>query len=182
MTMMGGNPMAAKQQELKRIPRPTQKRIEAIFIHGADFIDEWPEYWIAGGYDQSESFCIQCAEKKLAELLAKEPGGEYCLDGGWCVEGDSQAFCETCRRYLGNCFTQYACDEELNYYDEMGCNPLSADDCYSMENILGSMGWEFPTCKDQSSYDALHRVCQAMIERHWWISATEYGRYLHMWQ
>ena len=53
-----------------------------------------PEHWIYG-WDEGLSFCRECAEKKVAELLAVEPDEDYMLDGGWGSEGDSQAFCET---------------------------------------------------------------------------------------
>lgn len=79
---------------------PLQKLISPC----ADRYDVVPEHWIHE-WDEGFSFCLECAEKKVAELLAAEPDEDYLVDGGWGSEGDSEAFCETCTRALDNAFT-----------------------------------------------------------------------------
>lgn len=100
-----------------------------------------PEHWIHG-WDESFSFCFECAEKKVAELLATEPEGDYLVDGGWGTEGDSQAFCESCQCALDNSFTTYACEQELDHFEGHGFDPSSPDDCHSLIEILHAEGCE----------------------------------------
>lgn len=103
-----------------------------------------PEHWI-GGYDQGFSFCLKCAEKKVLELKKETPDGKFYVDGGWATEGDSQSFCETCHWVLGNAFTTFACEQELDHFgpgsDDEGAWELSPLDCLSLENIIDSYGW-----------------------------------------
>lgn len=99
-----------------------------------------PDHWI-GGYDEGFSFCRACADKKIRRLKKDNPGQEYYLDGGWATEGDSQASCETCHRTLDNSFTTYACQSEIDHFRESDW-VLNPSDCLSLQNILGSYGWD----------------------------------------
>lgn len=60
-------------------------------------------YWITGrGYDQSLSYCYNCARKEV-EALNQEIGKgyeEYIVDGGWGVEDEHPCFCEKCGKPL----------------------------------------------------------------------------------
>lgn len=66
-------------------------RAERIVAPIADVVELLPQHWIHG-WEESLSFCRNCAEKKIAELKASEPEEEYLLDGGWRTEEDSQRF------------------------------------------------------------------------------------------
>lgn len=101
-----------------------------------------PEHWI-GGADQGFGWCRQCAEKEVRRLKKADPTGEYYVDGGWSTEGDSQAFCEGCQRTLDNSFTTYACEAEIDHFRDNNWS-LSPLDCLSLQNILGSYGWDDP--------------------------------------
>ena len=60
-------------------------------------------YWITGrGYDQSLSYCYNCARKEV-EALNQEIGKgyeKYIIDGGWGVEDEHSCFCEKCGKSL----------------------------------------------------------------------------------
>lgn len=125
----------------------TRPAPEGDVVHGAmrllspvaERYEVKPEHWIHD-WDESLSFCFECAEKKVAELLASEPGEDYLIDGGWRTEGDSQAFCETCQCPLDNSYTGYACEQELDHFEEHGFDPASPDDCHAVLEVLMSEG------------------------------------------
>ena len=98
-----------------------------------------PEHWIHG-WDEGLSFCFQCAEKKVAELLKEEPDEDYLVDGGWGSEGDSEAFCETCERALDNSFTDYAAASALDYFEESGVDLSDPSDCYVLLECIDALG------------------------------------------
>ena len=60
-------------------------------------------YWITGrGYDQSLSYCYNCARKEV-EALNQEIGKDYekyIIDGDWGVEDEHPCFCEKCGKPL----------------------------------------------------------------------------------
>ena len=164
------------------LPKIIQRRLEAVFLTGASRIDEWPEHWLAGeGVDQGESYCLPCAEEEVENLIKKNHSDDYFVDGGWGTDGDSQAFCEICNRYLNNSFTECACEEEIRHFTDCGFNPLSADDCYSMDRVLSAMEWEPIPGEKSDYYEALHELGRAIISDHFWISASTYSEYLYMW-
>ncbi|MFT3992509.1 MAG: hypothetical protein QM680_14000 [Luteolibacter sp.] len=115
-------------------------RLEAIFDAGSARVETADEHWIHG-WDEGQSFCRECAEKKIEELLAEKPEADICLDGGWGIEGDSLEFCETCSRRLWNSLTQYGCESEVDHFEDNGFDPADDDDCYSMERVVSSEGW-----------------------------------------
>ena len=60
-------------------------------------------YWITGrGYDQSLSYCHNCARKEVEALNQKIGKGyeKYIIDGGWGVEDEHPCFCEKCGKPL----------------------------------------------------------------------------------
>jgi hypothetical protein len=56
--------------------------VERVLRPVAAKFETKPEHWVHG-WDEGLSFCFECAEKKVAELLVEEPDGDYCTDGGW---------------------------------------------------------------------------------------------------
>ena len=113
-----------------------------------------PEHWIHD-WDESLSFCRECAEKKIAELLEAEPDAEYMLDGGWRTKGDSQAFCETCGKALDNAFTDYAVESEIQHFETYGFDTNSPDDCYAVLNVIYALG---------SSNEEIHQRLEALAQ------------------
>ena len=60
-------------------------------------------YWITGrGYDQSLSYCHNCARKEFEALNQRIGKGyeKYIIDGGWGVEDEHPCFCEKCGKPL----------------------------------------------------------------------------------
>lgn len=114
-------------------------RLQDLIAPNAAKFETVPEHWIHD-WDEGLSFCRECSEKKIAELLAAEPDAEYMLDGGWVTEGDSQAFCETCGRPLENSFTNYAAETEIDHFEECGFSLDSPDDCYAVLNVIYALG------------------------------------------
>lgn len=114
--------------QLQELIAPCAERFETV-----------PEHWIHG-WDEGFSFCRECAEKKVAELLAEEPDGDYLVDGGWATEGDSQAFCETCQRALDNSYTEYAVEQELDHFEGHVFNLNSPDDCHAILECTYALG------------------------------------------
>jgi hypothetical protein len=99
-----------------------------------------PEHWVHG-WEEGFSYCPECVEKKIEELLKEKPDEEYECDGGWGIEGDGMPSCETCGKTLLNSFTTYACESQLDHFEEYGFDLDEPSDCYSMERILGSVGF-----------------------------------------
>lgn len=118
-----------------------------------------PEHWIHG-WDEGFSFCFECAEKKVAELLAAEPDAEYMVDGGWRTEGDSQAFCETCQRPLDNSYTEYAVEQELDHFESDEFDLESPDDCHAILECTYAMG-----CGNDELNQRLERLALLILEK-----------------
>src|SRR5688572_21417523 len=104
--------------KMTAIERLEKQITEAVYKKAKEH-DVVPEHWIHG-WDEGFSFCRPCGLKKIKELEKEEPTEEYILDGGWIIEGDSEAFCETCERQLDNCFTDYACETAMEYFEADG--------------------------------------------------------------
>lgn len=118
----------------------TEDLIEKLVYANATKFETKPEHWIHGS-DESESYCRDCAEKEIERLSAESPEEEFILDGGWGEENDSQPFCATCGAALRSSFTTYACESELDHFEDQGFDLDSPSDCYSMERIMGSVGF-----------------------------------------
>ena len=117
-----------------------------------------PEHWVHG-WDESLSFCFDCCEKKVAELLSAEPDEEYSVDGGWGSDGDSLAYCETCGVPLDNSFTEYACEQELEHFEEHGFDLDDPADCYSLLEVFSGLLWgEGPLA------ERIEKLCKKIVE------------------
>lgn len=99
--------------------RDVISELQSLIAPCAEKFDVVPEHWIYG-WDEGLSFCFECAKKKVAELLSEEPDGDYMVAGGYGIEGDSQASCETCERALDNSYTEHAVERELDHLEENG--------------------------------------------------------------
>lgn len=117
----------------------TEELIRAVIGPIAEQYETKSEFWINRN-DEFKSYCAECGNKKLVELEKLHPENSYSLDGGYGVDGDSQPFCESCGIALSNSFTDYACECELNHFEENGFDVTSPGDCYSFRNILDSQG------------------------------------------
>lgn len=118
-----------------------------------------PEYWIHG-WDEGLSFCRECAEKKVAELLSAEPDEDYIVDGGWGSEGDSEAFCETCERALDNSFTDYAAATALDYFEQDGFDPNDPGDCHALLECIYALG-----SGNEDLQQRLQRLASSVLEK-----------------
>lgn len=118
--------------------------VEDIIAKTAARYKTKPEYWI-GGSDESVSYCKKCAEKEIRRMEKESPDQDFILDGGFGSEGDSQAFCEECCHALDNTFTTYACKTELEHFAVNGFNANDPSDCYSLQRILSTEGWNSTT-------------------------------------
>lgn len=116
-----------------------QERLDAHFMAVAS-TDTESEYWIHGS-DEGQSYCRECAHKKVKELKEKQPGADINVDGGYGTEGDSTPFCSVCQKRLENTLTQYGCESELEHFQGNGFKIDSEDDCYSMQQVIDSSGW-----------------------------------------
>lgn len=146
-------------------------RVEAIVSAGAAGAEAKPEHWIHD-WDEGVSFCRSCAEAKIKELLAEEPGAGYCLAGGWGIEGDRQAFCETCEELLDNTYTMYACESEVDHFLENGFFATDAVECHSLNQVISSEGWgpyeelpgsDFERKRRREYYVALHELGRRIL-------------------
>lgn len=128
-----------------KIKRPLSEqqceRLKTFFQDGAAKFDPEPECWIHG-WNEGESFCTACAEKKVEELLKEEPGEEYHVDGGWGSELDSTPFCQTCDCLLDASLTDYGAESEIEHFLGYGFDVESDDDRRAMHEVLQTMGWE----------------------------------------
>lgn len=124
----------------------------------ADQYETEPEHWIHG-WDEGLSFCYECAEKKVAELLKEEPKADYLVDGGWGSEGDSQAFCETCHTALANSFTTFAAEQDLDHFEAVGFNIKSPDDCYALTQVIYAIG-----CADEKLNHRIEALCKKILD------------------
>lgn len=120
----------------------TKERLEDLLKHTAARCKTTEEYWINGS-DESLSYCEPCALKRIQELKKEHPSeaDEFCLDGGWGIEGDSTPFCETCGARLENHLTDYGAEQEFEHFLEHGCDLRSPDDCYSLLQAADSQMW-----------------------------------------
>jgi hypothetical protein len=153
------------------IGKADRERLERVFSAGAARITLKDEHWIHGN-DEGLSYCHACATSKVAELLRAEPDGEYEVDGGWGIEGDSLETCEHCHVRLSNSLTNYGCESELEAHMGYGFDPADNDACYSLERCISSRGWEpwkfsnmraWELRKEREYFRDLHRLCRAIL-------------------
>lgn len=144
-----------------------EDHVQELIAPAASKFGVVPEHWIHG-WDEGFSFCFECAEKKVAELLTAEPAEDYLVDGGWGTEGDSQAFCETCHRALDNSFTECAAEHELDYFEESGFDINSPGDCHSLQEIIYTMG-----CGDDELNKRIRALCEKVLASSAVLSAVD---------
>lgn len=131
--------------------------IKSMICDKAAQIETRPEYWINEDV-ASESWCRDCGEKRIQELLKDDPKGEYHLSGGYRSENDSQTFCNGCGARLDNSFTDYCCEEELEHFQSHGFDIKSTDDCYSLYEVLSASLWS-----GGKNSAALHRLVYRIL-------------------
>lgn len=118
-----------------------RKKVESIIGPIAEKYEVVPEHWIHG-YDEGFSYCLECAEAKIVELLKEEPKADYHLGGGSVMEGDTLARCDKCYRVLRNSLTHFGCEDELDHWERVKIKTLTPDLCYSFEAIIDCDGWD----------------------------------------
>lgn len=153
-------------------------RLDEIFFAGSLMVMEEDEYWIHG-HDEGESYCFDCANKMVAELLDENPAGEYEVDGGWGIEGDSTPYCEICHCRLSNTFTRCGCEEEIKHFLLYGLNPNDPYDCCDMEKVIMSAGWDLYFEKDRKYFEDFYKLCRIILDNYFWIIPD--NEFRHMW-
>ena len=118
----------------------TRGKIESLIFPVAARHEVAPAHWVGRG-DEGLSYCRECCEAEVARILAEKPDSGVMVDGGWVGESDGCEFCEICGKALDVSFTTYACESELDHFEEYGFDLSSPSDCWSMERILGSVGF-----------------------------------------
>lgn len=152
-----------------------QQCLQLYFEEGHRQIETFPEYWVHG-WDESLSFCLECCEKQVAELLQGEPGAEYCIYGGWGGECDSTPFCDSCQKMLQGYLTKYGAEEELSHFEQYGFH-YGNDDRRAMWEVVESIGWrpanewiawrKWRQVPIESSelHVRLHQLCRPILDR-----------------
>ena len=134
-----------------------RERLRTHFNTGGASVESFPEHWISG-HDEGQSYCYECAEKKVAELLALEPLADYRVGGGYGSSGDSTPCCETCQKLLENSLTDYGCESELDHFVENGFDPTSSGDCRAMAEVISSGGWGRADFVSKPDYEKARRA------------------------
>lgn len=102
---------------------------------------------IPGGYYETNNgsdFCDDCGWFIMRHLRRKDRKNksDYLLDGGWRTESDSHSFCAHCGMRLRVSLTDYALNDDLEYYRENGVRENSVlDDAYSLDLMLDAVSW-----------------------------------------
>ena len=132
-----------------------------------------PQNWIHDA-DEGLSYCYDCCSKEVERMLKENPKGEYCVDGGWGVEGDSTPFCEICGKLLENSLTGCGCRTEVEHFLENGFDPLSDDDCRAMSEVINGREWEpwenkhyrdqYEKDRDLDYFKDLHKLCKIILK------------------
>jgi hypothetical protein len=119
--------------------------------------------------DLDEEYCRDCADVKMAELIAAGADPEEThVDGGWGGgESDSPERCETCGIILETTLTDYAVEEELGHFSTNSFNQSSetahellalAAGCASDEQCLTlakiAYHWLWESINGAGSWDA----------------------------
>lgn len=124
----------------KRTQEITEHLIESLVYPVSAKHETKPMHWVGRG-DEGPSYCLECCEKEVARIDAEKPEAGVIVDGGWVTECDGAEFCESCGAALDCSFTTYACESELDHFEECGFDLDSPVDCWSMERIMGSVGF-----------------------------------------
>lgn len=109
----------------------------------ANKIKEKEHHWFYENDLDEDAWCYKCGKKRLKQLQKLHPKEEITFIGFHnSIEEDHQCFCKKCGAYLDNCYTTYACKNELEYFDQNGFDGTDPDHCYSLLKILHSCGWD----------------------------------------
>jgi hypothetical protein len=166
-------PVGSGHLVLPPLSEAEREQLTQLFDAGAARMPADDEHWIHGS-DEGLSYCYECAKKKLAALLEKEPNADYSVDGGWRMESDSTPFCESCHKLLSACLTEYGCESEVDHFTTYGFDPKADDDCRAMSEVINAMGWEahdFPheaeyKKRSRAEYFAqLHALCRSILDK-----------------
>lgn len=147
------------------------ERLDAIF--SARTVEAKDAYWIDGA-DSGEDYCYDCAKKEVEKLRQKDPENseEYCIAGGYRTEHDGTPFCTTCSCRLDGNLTDYGASSEVDHFLECGFDPDSADDCFSMNEVVSTIGWtlhdwryvrDYERVRDRQRYAALYRLARRIL-------------------
>lgn len=138
-------------------------------------------HWISGGdYDQSLSYCFECAAKIVKKL--NEGQGEYVVDGGWENHGsDYSEHCEDCDFLLNYWPTDHCLETELDGFEQAeGITELSNEDRYSFKVICGAA-----PDRDKNIQSRVMKLCWRYLwesiypgswERNDWVLVREFSR------
>jgi hypothetical protein len=154
------------------IPEANREKLEKFFDEGANRVPSEPEHWIHGA-DEGLSYCFECCEKEVERLSKENPKKEYCVDGGWDIEGNSTPFCEGCGKLLENTLTDYGCESEVEHFLSYKFDLKSNDDRRAMSEVIAARGWEpfveqcyrdeYDKKSDLDYFDDLHKLCKIIL-------------------
>lgn len=152
----------------------TEELIRGMLRPAAAKMKTKAEHWVHGG-DEGASYCYECCVKEVAAYRAKDPSGEYLVDGGYGSEGENTPSCETCGCRLENSLTAYGAEMEFDHFLEYGRDPNSVDDSYCFLQAMDALVWEqgkqheyerggdFQRSKDRR--ELMHRACWRTLWR-----------------
>lgn len=150
----------------------TDDLIKGLVLPGADKCAVLDEHWVHGG-DASLSYCHECCVKEVARLKKENPEEEFLVDGGWGIEGDGTAWCETCSHRLSNSLTDYGAEKEFKHFLEHGVDLKNPDDCLSLYEALSSQLWtadnllegytKFERERWIERVELMHKVCWRVL-------------------
>jgi hypothetical protein len=133
------------------------EKLKEIIYPVAELYEVESHYWIQGD-DEFGSYCYDHAQEKITELEKEFPDDEFQLDGGWRIDSDSQAFCETCGIALDNGFTDYCSRTEIEHFEENGFDYTNPSDCYSLTQILNSF-------EGTDEEDRIYKLATSIVTR-----------------
>ncbi len=97
-----------------------------ILYKTADFSKVENIHWIGNPYDNGQSYCSECCEKKVKELnkelkLGEEDSDKAFVDGGWdgaCCDGghESPELCDSCMGRLDYSLSNSGTMEECHHF------------------------------------------------------------------
>lgn len=161
---------------MKYLNKTEINKLTRLFNNGQRVTETKNEYWIHGDdddCDEGESYCRECCELKIANLKRLNPENEYCVCGGYGIQGDGVPWCENCGCRLWNSFTEYACESEVENFLMYGFDPFCHESCAVMERVVDGRGWR-PFCLEIKNkhereasieyFDNLHTLCRVILK------------------
>lgn len=95
--------------------------------------------------EQGSNWCQACCQKEVDKLNARDPEGDYFVDGGWDQQSDSPPTCEGCGMALDDTLTEYGIEYELDHYASHRIQlngKHQASDAFNFLKIIDSAGDE----------------------------------------